>query len=71
MEIDTISSCAVNTAASNRQTIEWSIEPHTNLGMLNPNIGDGRVVHRATNTIVLYTVDAVGDLALNGEIQTS
>jgi len=68
-KVDAIGERAVDAAAGDRQAAERSIEPHANLGMLDPDIGNGRVVQRASNTIVLQTVDAVGNLALNGKVR--
>ncbi len=37
--------------------------------MLDPDVGDRRVVQRAADTVVLETVDAVGNLALDGKVR--
>ncbi len=53
MEVDAVRERAVDPAAGNRQAAERSIEPHTHLGVFDPEIRNGRVVQRTADAVVL------------------
>src|SRR5256885_10209654 len=69
MQIDRIRSHIANGVSNNEQVAEWTIEPHTYLGMFDPNVlNDRSSTQCPTNPVDLCIVITVHDFTEDGKV---